>query len=227
MSWRLRFPYTYSCLRGSTEPFKSKDDDESDVVYNIYFRIFEWMISSCTNGYLWILRWFLIPISTSCLGSSSMNKNRRIFVKINKSHHACALAGSKHLSFVEVRDAITQPERTVILFHHPNLTCDAASPSTYVATLNRHYKFNTRSELYTLACQPFSIKNYSRDVLLRSANNNWCPAQVTRSYAHSTVFCVVIPSLAGSIIRHNRGRQIDCGTKIGSSSSSSGRLLSK
>lgn len=37
--------------------------------------------------------------------------------------------------------------------------------SAYVATLNCHYKFNTRSKLYC-SFPTFGIKNYSRDVLL-------------------------------------------------------------
>lgn len=49
-----------------------------------------------TYGYLWILRWFLIPNlffpshfhQTRCR-FTSMNKNWKLYIKINKSHHMC------------------------------------------------------------------------------------------------------------------------------------------
>lgn len=148
---------------------------------------------------------------------TSMNKNWKLYIKINKSHRMCSLPTfviRLHIKCeaAEVRETITQR------------SFPSEMLSIYVATLNCHYVFNTRSKLYTNISSPASgIKNYSRDALLRLKTQTAIdvhPGDSKKCWRYRNLS--FISSSLGSPtenVKHNWGNQIDCGTKIGSSSS--------
>lgn len=111
---RISSPYFVAWLKETQLKHSTKDDDESDVIYNIYFPIFEWMISPLFLSYEWIFMNIkmisnpnpLANLCSSCnlnvshlssfhnllpsaLRFTSMKKNWKLFIKINKSHDMC------------------------------------------------------------------------------------------------------------------------------------------